>query len=92
MSGTHSTHAHAIPASICNTNADIVALLPAERAQYSAIIDDILAKGDLQTITAKQIRKALAEKLDSDIGDKKVSSFWVVGVERRVGGGSLGLE
>jgi DEK C terminal domain len=49
-----------------------VPLLPAERAQYSAIIDGILASGDLQTISAKQIRKGLEAKLDIDISDKKV--------------------
>lgn len=47
-------------------------VLPAERAQYSAIIDDILATGDLTTISAKTIRKGLAAKLDIDISDKKV--------------------
>ncbi|KAF4637680.1 hypothetical protein G7Y89_g409 [Cudoniella acicularis] len=46
-------------------------LLPAERAQYSAIIDNILATGDLQTISAKQIRKGLAEQIGVDLSDKK---------------------
>ncbi|KAH8645985.1 hypothetical protein BGZ60DRAFT_424698 [Tricladium varicosporioides] len=48
-----------------------VILLPAEKAQYSAIIDGILATGDLQTISAKQIRKALGEQLGIDLTDKK---------------------
>jgi upstream activation factor subunit UAF30 len=49
-----------------------VPLLPAEHAQYSAIIDGILASGDLETISAKQIRKGLQAKLEIDISDKKV--------------------
>jgi hypothetical protein len=48
-------------------------VLPAELAQYSAIIDGILAEGDLQTISAKAIRRQLQEKLGFDITDKKVS-------------------
>jgi hypothetical protein len=47
---------------------------PAETAQYSAIIDDILASSDLTTISAKHIRKGLQARLDEDISDKKVSS------------------
>jgi len=50
-----------------------MSLLPAERAQYSAIIDDILASGDLNTISAKQIRKGLQAVLKIDIADKKVA-------------------
>jgi len=46
-------------------------LLPAERAQYSAIIDNILANADLQTISAKQIRKGLASEVGVDLADKK---------------------
>ncbi|KAG9236260.1 putative upstream activation factor subunit spp27 [Amylocarpus encephaloides] len=46
-------------------------LLPAERAQFSAIIDNILATGDLETISAKQIRKSLAAKVGVDLDDKK---------------------
>ena len=48
-------------------------VLPAERAQYSAIIDGILAEGDLSTISAKAIMKGLAAALDTDISDKKVN-------------------
>jgi len=50
-----------------------MSLLPSEKAQYSAIIDDILASGDLQTISAKQIVKSLQAKLDVDISDKKAA-------------------
>ncbi|PMD39459.1 SWIB-domain-containing protein [Hyaloscypha variabilis F] len=46
-------------------------LLPAERAQYSAIIDGILASSDLQTISSKQIRKNLQQALQHDISEKK---------------------
>lgn len=48
-----------------------MSLLPSERAQYSAIIDGILATSDLQTISAKQIRKGLQAKLEIDISFKK---------------------
>jgi upstream activation factor subunit UAF30 len=48
-------------------------VLPAERAQYSAIIDGILASSDLQTISSKQIRKSLQAELQQDISEKKVS-------------------
>ncbi|KAK0100324.1 hypothetical protein ONS95_008282 [Cadophora gregata] len=48
-----------------------MSLLPAETAQYTAIIDGILKKSDLQTISAKQIRKQLQAALNQDISDKK---------------------
>jgi upstream activation factor subunit UAF30 len=48
------------------------AVLPAERAQYSAIIDGILSSSDLQTISSKQIRKSLQAVLQQDISEKKV--------------------
>ncbi len=62
---THSAHANA------TTNRAVI-VLPSERAQYSAIIDGILASSDLTTISAKAIRKELAAALDVDISDKKV--------------------
>ncbi|KAG4440358.1 hypothetical protein IFR05_004151 [Cadophora sp. M221] len=49
-----------------------MSLLPAETAQYTAIIDGILKTSDLQTISAKKIRKELQAALDQDITDKKV--------------------
>jgi hypothetical protein len=53
-------------------------VLPSESAQYSAIIDDILAEADLATISAKQIRKGLKERLGeekgAELGGKKVST------------------
>jgi len=51
------------------------AVLPSERAQFSAIIDTILANSDLSTITAKQIRKQLQSKVIGDISEKKVGSL-----------------
>ncbi|ORY00003.1 hypothetical protein BCR34DRAFT_116988 [Clohesyomyces aquaticus] len=46
--------------------------LPAEvAASYSAIIDEILAASDLNTISAKRIRKGLQEKVDYDISHQK---------------------
>lgn len=47
--------------------------LPAEvQAAYSVIIDQILADSDLNTISAKRIRKGLQEQLDHDISGEKV--------------------
>jgi len=48
-----------------------MSLLPAEQAQFSALIDGILATADLSTISAKKIRKELQAKLTVDISDKK---------------------
>merc|ERR1711964_652299 len=48
-----------------------MSLLPAETAQYTAIIDSILRKSNIETISAKQIRKQLQAALDQDISDKK---------------------
>ncbi|TVY17964.1 Upstream activation factor subunit spp27 [Lachnellula arida] len=48
-------------------------LLPAERAQYAATIDGILASADLQTISSKQIRRGLVAKFGVDLGDKKAA-------------------
>jgi upstream activation factor subunit UAF30 len=47
-------------------------LPPEVEASYSAIIDSILAVSDINTISAKRIRKGLQEKLDYDISDQKV--------------------
>lgn len=47
-------------------------VLPSEKARYSAIIDDIIAKGDLTTISAKQIRKGLQDAIEKDLSDQKV--------------------
>ncbi|KAF2200139.1 SWIB-domain-containing protein [Delitschia confertaspora ATCC 74209] len=47
------------------------ALPPEVEASYAAIIDDILAASDLNTISAKRIRKGLQEKVDYDISHQK---------------------
>ncbi|KAF2740433.1 SWIB-domain-containing protein [Polyplosphaeria fusca] len=47
-------------------------ILPREQeASYSAIIDAILAASDLNTISAKRIRKGLQERVNYDISDQK---------------------
>ena len=47
--------------------------VPAEqRASYAAIIDEILATADLETISAKRIRIGLQERVDYDLGSQKV--------------------
>jgi len=55
---------------------------PEEVVSYGAIIDDILANSNLTSVSAKQVRKQLAEKLGYDITDQKVSRC--VHVNRRV--------
>lgn len=47
---------------------------PEQQASYSAIIDQILASSDLNTISAKRIRKGLQEKVDYDITPQKVGT------------------
>lgn len=55
-------------------------VVSAEQAvSYGAIIDDILAHSDLASVSAKQVRKQLAEKLGYDITDQKVSKRISVG-------------
>lgn len=44
---------------------------PEQEASYSAIIDEILASSDLNTISAKRIRKGLQEKVSYDISHQK---------------------
>ena len=51
-----------------------IALPPEVEASYAAIIDNILAVSDLNTISAKRIRKGLQERLDYDISHQKVHS------------------
>lgn len=43
-----------------------------QRASYSVIIDNILATADLETISAKAIRKGLQEQVAEDLTEKKV--------------------
>jgi hypothetical protein len=68
-------------------------VLPSESAQYSAIIDDILAEADLATISAKQIRKGLKERLGeekgAELGGKKVSTWIFLCYGGREGGGKV---
>jgi hypothetical protein len=52
---------------------NIQTVLPSETAQFSAIIDGILAHSDLDTVSAKAIRKELAAKLDLNLDEKRVS-------------------
>jgi upstream activation factor subunit UAF30 len=45
---------------------------PEEERQYTVIIDEILAQSDLNTVSAKAIRKGIQQKVDHDINEKKV--------------------
>lgn len=45
---------------------------PEQRAAYAAIIDEILASADLETISAKRIRNGLQERVDYDLTPQKV--------------------
>ena len=49
-------------------------LPPEQQASYSAIIDSILASSDLNTISAKTIRKGLQARVDYDLTPQKVKS------------------
>jgi upstream activation factor subunit UAF30 len=50
-------------------------LVPSEtRDHYVRIVDSILAASDLNTISAKRIRKGLQTAVDHDITPHKVSS------------------
>lgn len=64
-------------------------VLPAEQAQFSALIDGILATADLSTISAKKIRKELQAKLTVDISDKKVGAFHFTQKSSYLGGHSF---
>lgn len=46
---------------------------PEQTAAYGVIIDDILANSNLASVSAKQVRKQLTEKLGYDISDQKVT-------------------
>jgi hypothetical protein len=48
------------------------AVAPEVEASYSVIIDVILQSSDLNTISAKAIRKGLQAKVDHDISGQKV--------------------
>lgn len=53
--------------------ADCTCKVPAEqRASYAAIIDEILASADLETISAKRIRNGLQARVDYDLAPQKV--------------------
>lgn len=53
--------------------ADLVfAVTAEERETYTRIIDNILAKADLQTVSRKKIRQGLEEAIDKDLSDQKV--------------------
>lgn len=51
----------------------VAALSPDVEASYTLIIDNILSASDLNTISAKRIRKALQEELGHDIAAQKVA-------------------
>jgi hypothetical protein len=52
--------------------ADFPIVTSKETSQYATIIDKILKEGDLNTISAKQIRKDLEAELGFDLSNKKV--------------------
>jgi upstream activation factor subunit UAF30 len=56
----------------------VTALPPDVEASYTRIIDNILSASDLNTISAKRIRKALQEEVDHDILAQKVilRQYW----------------
>jgi upstream activation factor subunit UAF30 len=41
-------------------------------ASYSVIIDEILRASDINTISAKRIRKGLQERVEDDLSQQKV--------------------
>ena len=43
---------------------------------YVDLIDEILSFSDLQTISAKRIRRGLQERMGHDISHHKVRRFW----------------
>ncbi|KAJ4291406.1 hypothetical protein N0V88_005999 [Collariella sp. IMI 366227] len=45
-----------------------------ERASYTRIIDDVLSKVDLQTVTRKKIRQGLEAAINKDLSDQKSSA------------------
>jgi hypothetical protein len=47
-------------------------LPPEVEASYSAIIDEILRASDINTISAKRIRKGLQDRVDHDLSEQKV--------------------
>lgn len=47
---------------------------PEVEASYTVIIDDILAHSDLNTVSAKRIRKGLQARVAHDITPEKVSA------------------
>ncbi|KAK3321931.1 hypothetical protein B0H66DRAFT_574363 [Apodospora peruviana] len=44
-----------------------------EKANYTSIIDGILAAADLQTVTRKKIRQGLEAAIDKDLSDQKIA-------------------
>jgi upstream activation factor subunit UAF30 len=51
-------------------------LAPEVEASYSAIIDEILRASDLNTISAKRIRKGLQERVEHDTTHQKVGAIF----------------
>lgn len=48
---------------------------PEQAASYGAIIDLILAKSDLEKISAKAVRRELGERLGYDVSAQKVRTI-----------------
>jgi upstream activation factor subunit UAF30 len=45
---------------------------PQQRETYTAIIDQIVAASDLNTVSVNQIREGLQERVDHDLAPQKV--------------------
>jgi upstream activation factor subunit UAF30 len=56
-----------------------------EERQFTVIIDEILSSADLNTISAKTIRKGIQAKVDYDINEKKVLGNELLGASRDLG-------
>jgi len=50
---------------------------PEQAASYGVIIDDILAKSDLESVSRSQVRKQLESRIGQDLSEYKASlSFY----------------
>lgn len=70
----------------------LFAVTDTERETYTRIIDDILLKADLQTVTRKKIRQGLEEAIDKDLSEQKVCVISPAGRRIRPGVLTVSIE
>jgi len=58
-----------------HADANYLLVAPEQAASYGVIIDDILSKSDLESVSRSQVRKQLESRIGQDLSEHKASRY-----------------